>query len=76
LLTFARMKTADVIAYFGTATAAAQKLGISRAAVSQWGDLVPLASAVRLSVLTGGALALDLAHYERPRRKRKRKAAA
>jgi DNA-binding transcriptional regulator YdaS (Cro superfamily) len=75
LLTFTRMKTADVIAYFGTATAAAKKLGITRAAVSQWGAVVPLASAARLEALTNRALVLDLDLYETPIR-RSRKAAA
>lgn len=36
------MKTADVIAKAGTASDLARVLGITPAAVSQWGETVPL----------------------------------
>lgn len=60
------MKTSDAIRYFGNRTRIAKTLRISRAAVSQWGDLVPLPSAARLEKLTFGALALEIADYDRP----------
>jgi hypothetical protein len=57
------MNTTDAIHHFGTASALATAVGISKAAVSQWGDLVPLATAARLEKLTNGKLRLDMAHY-------------
>lgn len=35
------MRTADVIAVFGSARALADFLGVSKSAISQWGDVVP-----------------------------------
>lgn len=57
------MNTIDAIHYFGTASALAAAVGISKAAVSQWGDIVPLATAARIEKLTNGKLRLDVAHY-------------
>lgn len=59
------MKTDDAIHYFGTAAAVARALQISKSAVSQWGELVPLATAARLERITNGALELDLNAYPR-----------
>lgn len=50
------MKTADAIKHFETASRVAGALGISPAAVSMWGDEVPLGRAYQLQVLTGGTL--------------------
>lgn len=60
------MKTADVIAHFGSRNAAAKALEINRSAISQWGPRVPLGTAARLEKITGGALVLDLDQYQRP----------
>ena len=60
------MNTQTVVQYFGSAAAVAKALGISRAAVSQWGSLVPLATAARLEKLTNGELTLDIRHYDKP----------
>lgn len=35
------MRTADVVAVFGSAKALADFLGVSKSAISQWGDEVP-----------------------------------
>lgn len=59
------MKTKDVIAYFGSASAVAIAAGISKAAVSQWGDRVPLGTAALLERATGGKLVLNPADYRR-----------
>lgn len=59
------MKTKDAIAHFGTATAVADAVGISKAAVSQWGDRVPVASALMLERVTDGKLRFNLADYRR-----------
>lgn len=50
------MKTADAVKHYGTATRLAEVLGISGAAVSMWGDEVPLGRAYQLQVLTKGQL--------------------
>jgi DNA-binding transcriptional regulator YdaS (Cro superfamily) len=60
------MKTADAVTYFGSGAALAAAVGISRAAVSQWGELVPLATAARLEKLTDGRLTLDIDTYAMP----------
>ena len=59
------MKTCDVIQYFGSQAAAARALGITRSAISQWGEQVPLATAARLEKLTFGKLRLEIALYSR-----------
>jgi DNA-binding transcriptional regulator YdaS (Cro superfamily) len=63
------MLTKDAITHFGSGAALATAIGISRAAVSQWGELVPLATAARLEKLTDGALALDIDAYQRASKK-------
>lgn len=50
------MKTADVVEYFGTQEQVAAALGISQAAVSQWGDEVPPRRAYEIEQITGGKL--------------------
>lgn len=50
------MKTADVVGYFGTQEQVAAALGISQAAVSQWGDNVPLRRAYEIEQITRGKL--------------------
>lgn len=59
------MKTKDAVAHFGNKNAVATALGISRAAVTQWGDHIPLTSAVLLERITGGKLRLNPADYRR-----------
>lgn len=53
------MNKADAIRYFGSPSRLAQALGISRQAVAQWPDVVPLGRAYQIYVLTRGELALD-----------------
>lgn len=69
------MLTKDAIHHFGSGAALAAAVGISRAAVSQWGERVPLATAARLEKLTGGQLALDIESYEVPISRVREKAA-
>ena len=64
-----RMKTQHAIEHFGSAAALARAVNITRSAISQWGDLVPLGTAARLEKLTNGALVLDLEDYRQPIRK-------
>jgi len=61
------MKTLDAIAHFGTAAKLADAVGISRAAVSQWGAYVPPANAAKLEKLTLGKLIFDPRVYRHHR---------
>jgi hypothetical protein len=61
------MLKADVIAHFGNSPVAVSKaLGITRSAVNQWPEIVPLKSALRLQSITAGVLAVDMTVYELP----------
>lgn len=57
------MKTVDAIEHFKNKAAITRALGISSAAVAQWGEVVPLESATALEILTGGALQVDRSLY-------------
>jgi DNA-binding transcriptional regulator YdaS (Cro superfamily) len=57
------MKTSDAIQHFRTQSAIARALGISDAAVSKWGDVVPFESATALEIVTHGALVVDRSLY-------------
>lgn len=61
------MKTKDAITHFGSASKLASAVGISKAAVSQWGDYVPPATAACLEKLTGSALIFDPLAYRNQR---------
>lgn len=63
------MLKSDVIAHFKSPSAVAEALGVTIAAVSGWGDVVPEGSAYKLQVLTEGHLKVDPALYVgRPKR--------
>lgn len=53
------MKTADAIKHFGGANELAAALGVTRQAVSQWGEQMPVGRAYQVQVLTGGKLRAD-----------------
>ena len=57
------MRTSDVLAFYGTQTAVAKALGITKSAVNQWKDLVPEGKAYRLQEMTRGKLKVDRAAY-------------
>lgn len=67
------MYTRDVIAHFGSATATAKALDITKSAVSQWPKLVPLGRAYQIQAVTDGALAVDAAAYTRPTKRKRHK---
>ncbi|WP_049832161.1 Cro/CI family transcriptional regulator [Aeromonas media] len=50
------MKKLDVIAYFGGVTKTAKALGISKSAVSLWGEEIPYGRACQVQLLTKGKL--------------------
>lgn len=61
------MRTSAAVKHFKKRIRIAEQLKITRAAVYQWGDIVPLASAYELERLTGGKLKVDHALYQRGR---------
>ena len=50
------MKKQDAIEYFGTQQALADAIGVSSAAIAQWGDTVPPLRQLQLQQLTLGKL--------------------
>lgn len=62
------MLTSKAIDHFKSKRAIARALNISAAAVSKWGDVVPVESAKALEIRTNGALRVDWAMYEATRR--------
>jgi len=61
------MFKADVLAHFDNSpVAVARALDITRSAVNQWPELVPLKSALRLQSITDGALRVRMSLYELP----------
>lgn len=50
------MKTSKAIQHYGSRSALADALGISVAAISQWGEVVPVRRQWELEYLTGGKL--------------------
>lgn len=57
------MHTRDAVHHFGNQSSIARALDISAAAVSKWGEIVPLESALALEILTGGRLQCDRSQY-------------
>lgn len=57
------MLTQDAVQYFGNQSSIARALDISAAAVSKWGEIVPLESALALEILTARRLRCDRTQY-------------
>lgn len=57
------MVKVNAFSHFGSAAATARALGITDQAVSKWGDVVPLESALAIETLTQGALRIDVRCY-------------
>lgn len=57
------MKKQDALNHFGSAKKVAEAAKVTRAAVYQWGELVPVVPALRLAEASGGALQVDLPTY-------------
>lgn len=53
------MKTADAIQFFGSKSAVAKALRVSPAAISQWGEQVPMRRQFEIEHVSGGALRAD-----------------
>lgn len=54
------MKKIEVVDYFGGQKETGDALGISQAAVSLWGDEVPLTRQYQIEVITKGELKADV----------------
>lgn len=60
------MNKADVLAHYeNNHTKVAEAIGITRSAVSQWSDRVPLLAALELERVTKGKLRVDMRLYKR-----------
>jgi len=53
------MLTKDVVAHFKTKVAVAKALGISKQAINEWGEEVPIGRQYQLEVVTEGVLRAD-----------------
>ena len=62
------MKTEDAVRHFGTKSAIARALGITKASLTSWRERVPALRAWQLSEITAGKLKFDPNEYlDRPR---------
>lgn len=57
------MKTQTASDFYGSKVNLAKVLGITKGAVTNWGDLVPKGVAYKLQVITGGRLQVDESLY-------------
>ncbi len=57
------MLKTDVVTFFGNQTATAKRLGVTKSAVSQWGEIVPEHIAYRAQYESGGVLKFDPSVY-------------
>lgn len=60
------MRKNDVIAHFGSQIKVARALGITKSAVNQWPEIVPLKSALRAQAASKGVLPVDMSLYQLP----------
>lgn len=58
------MNKQKVVEHFGNQSDVARALGVSRAYVSKWTDIVPELQAMKLERITNGALKYDPSLYE------------
>lgn len=50
------MKKSDAVAYFGSSVKLAKAINVSKGAVSQWGEVIPLGRACQIELITKGKL--------------------
>ncbi len=54
------MTKSDAVEYFGSQSAVAGVLGISRMAISGWGDTIPEQRQAQLQIISNGDLVADM----------------
>ena len=59
----AQMRTEDAVRHFSTKAEVARALGITRASLTDWGELVPALRAAQLERITAGHLKFDPNEY-------------
>ena len=64
-LALSDMQKTTVICHFGDVSKAAKAVGVSQAAVSKWGEVIPEKQAFRIERITKGALVYDPSIYEK-----------
>jgi len=57
------VKFSEALEYLGSKAAVAKAAGVSRQAIAQWGDGIPLPAAIAIQWRTFGRLKVDLALY-------------
>lgn len=57
------MRTVDAVRHFRTKAEVARALGITRASLTDWGELVPVLRAAQLERITAGHLRFDPNEY-------------
>jgi len=60
------MLTVKALGYYDTKKELADALGLTKGAISQWGEVVPEGQAYKLQSITDGALQVDPSCYEKP----------
>ncbi len=60
------MKKNEVIDFFGSAAKTAKALGISKAAVSLWGEEIPYGRACQIQLISKGKLKAGLVNRAKP----------
>lgn len=58
------MKTNDVLIYFGSKAEIGRVLGVSKSAISQWGNEVPPLRAYQIEQITKGKLSANLVEHK------------
>ena len=61
------MRKSDVLKFFKNGSKTARALGITKSAVSQWGEEIPEAMAYRAQTASRGKLKVDPSVYQAPK---------
>ena len=59
------MRTDDVVKFFGSKAEAARAIGVTRGAITNWGDVVPESSVWRVERASKGKLKGNLEFYQK-----------
>lgn len=53
------MKKSDAVAHFGSSVKLAKAINVTKGAISQWGEVVPLGRAYQIELITKGKLKVE-----------------